>query len=172
MSLLSLYFVIPISYLFQDPLFFHQLQGCERHCACFKRMTPIIVLACLLRIYDPIREFFIHMETSTLLVKGCTFWPMLGTNGHWAVRFVSVSHPLWHWASMYNGHLWWPVRLTSIAEPLPVALSLPVFTTYGWDSNISPSAWGTHQRFRVWTAVESSSANQWENLTDFSYKVQ
>ena len=25
-------------------------------------------------------KFFIHMETSLLPVKGCTFWPMLGTN--------------------------------------------------------------------------------------------
>ena len=57
------------------------------------------------------------METSPLPVKGCKFWPV------------------------YNGHLWGPVTLTSIAERLAVELSI-LFTTYycrGWDSNTQPS---------------------------------
>ena len=37
---------------------------------------------------------------------------MLGTNCHWSVRVFSVSHPLWHGASVYNGHLRRPVRQT------------------------------------------------------------
>ena len=36
----------------------------------------------------PTPEFFTHVETSTLMVKGCKIWPMLGTHGHWAVRVL------------------------------------------------------------------------------------
>ena len=32
---------------------------------------------------SPIENFFTHLK-----VKGCKFWPMLGTNGHWAVRVL------------------------------------------------------------------------------------
>ena len=36
--------------------------------------------------------------------KGCKFWPMLGMAiEQWG--FFSVPHPLWHGASVYNGHL-------------------------------------------------------------------
>ena len=41
-----------------------------------------------------------------------------------------MSHLLWHWASVYNGHLRGPVAITPFAECLAVDLSLPVFTTY------------------------------------------
>ena len=41
---------------------------------------------CLFGVFHPTREFFTHMETSPLPVKGCKFWHMLGTYGHWAVR--------------------------------------------------------------------------------------
>ena len=34
------------------------------------------------------RPSFTHMETSPLPVKGCKFLPILGTNGHWAVRVL------------------------------------------------------------------------------------
>ena len=44
--------------------------------------------------------------------------------------FFSVPHLLWHGASVYNGHLRWPMILTPIAERLAVELSLPVFTTW------------------------------------------
>ena len=37
-------------------------------------------------LFVPSREFFTHMETSLLPVKGCKFWPLLGTHGLWAVR--------------------------------------------------------------------------------------
>ena len=36
----------------------------------------------LFEVYRPTREFFTHMETSTLPVKGCKFRPVLGTYGH------------------------------------------------------------------------------------------
>ena len=41
---------------------------------------------------------------------------------------ISLTHLLWHGASVYNSHLWGPVTLTPIAERLEVDLSLPVFT--------------------------------------------
>ena len=43
---------------------------------------------CLCGVYRPTREFFTYIEMSTLPVKGCKFWPMLGTYGHWAVRVL------------------------------------------------------------------------------------
>ena len=55
-------------------------------------------------IFCPTWEFFPHMEMSPLPVKGCIFWPLLSTDGHWAVRFFSMPHLLWHRASVYNGH--------------------------------------------------------------------
>ena len=45
-------------------------------------------LFCLFGVFRPTREFFTHMEKSPLPVKGCKFWPMLGTRGHWAVRVL------------------------------------------------------------------------------------
>ena len=47
--------------------------------------------------FRPTREFFTHLETSPLSVKGCKFWPMLGNFGNWAVScFFIVPHLLWH----------------------------------------------------------------------------
>ena len=43
-------------------------------------------------LYRPTRDFFTHMETSPLLVKGCKFLPMLGTHGHEQSGFFSVTH--------------------------------------------------------------------------------
>ena len=34
-----------------------------------------ILFVCLFGVYSPTREFFTHMETSPLPVKGCKFWP-------------------------------------------------------------------------------------------------
>ena len=50
-------------------------------------------IICLFVVYRPTREFFTHMETSPLPVKGCKFWPMLGTHGHWAVRVLQRTTP-------------------------------------------------------------------------------
>ena len=50
----------------------------------------------LFGVFRPCREFFNHMETSPWPVKGCKFWPMLGTHGHWQWGFLSLSHLLWH----------------------------------------------------------------------------
>lgn len=36
----------------------------------------------------PIREFFTHIETSTLTVNDCKFGPILGTRGHLAMKVL------------------------------------------------------------------------------------
>ena len=43
--------------------------------------------------------------------------------------FISVPALMWHGASVYNGHLQGPVKLTLIAERLAVDMSLPAFAT-------------------------------------------
>ena len=48
----------------------------------------LVVFFCLFGVYRPKREFFTYMETWQLPVKGCKFWPLLGTHGHWAVRVL------------------------------------------------------------------------------------
>ena len=40
------------------------------------------LIVCLFRGFRPTREFFTHMETSSLSVKGCKVWPLLCTHGH------------------------------------------------------------------------------------------
>ena len=64
----------------------------------------------LFEVFHPTRDFFTHLETSQLPMKGCKFWPMLGTYDHRAVRILSVLR--WHGASVYNGHLQGPVTPT------------------------------------------------------------
>ena len=54
----------------------------------------------------PTWEFFTHIKTSPLPVKGYKSWPVLGTYGHWAVTVYSVSHLRWHVASIHTGHTW------------------------------------------------------------------
>ena len=36
--------------------------------------------------FRPIREIFSHMESSSLPLKGCKFWPKLATKDHWALK--------------------------------------------------------------------------------------
>ena len=57
---------------------------------------------------------------SPLPVKGCKFWPMLGTLAIEQWGYFSVPHLLWHEASVYNGHLRGPVALALIAERIAV----------------------------------------------------
>ena len=54
------------------------------------------MFACLFGVFRPTREFFTHLETSPLPVKGCKCWPMLGTFDHRAVRVLTyrdTGHP-------------------------------------------------------------------------------
>ena len=126
-----------------------------------------LIFFCLLGVYRPTREFFTYTETSPLPVKGCKFWPLLGTHSHWT-EFFSVPHLLWNGASVQNGYLRGPVTLTLIAEGLAVELSLPVFATYvcrGWDSNTQPSACGANALTHcATTAAISFEKNMWHYL--------
>ena len=93
---------------------------------------------CLFGVFRPTRVFFTDLESSPLPVKGCTFWPMLGTCELWG--FFSVSHLLWHGTLVYNVHLRGPMTLTPNAERLAVERSLPVLKTKvcrGWVSYCS-----------------------------------
>ena len=56
----------------------------------FVRMLKCF-LVCL-ECYRPTREFFTHIETSPLSVKGCKFWPILSPSGHWKVRVSLACH--------------------------------------------------------------------------------
>ena len=87
-------------------------------------------LICLCGVYRPTREFFTHMETSPLPVKGCKFdlYSALMAFEQWGL--FNVSHLLCHGSTLYNDHLRGPVTLTPVAERLAVELSLPVFTTH------------------------------------------
>ena len=76
---------------------------------------------CLFWVYHPTREFFTHMQTSPLPLKGCKFWPW------WPLS--SEGSLAWHGESVYNGNIRGPVTVTPTAERLAVELLLPVFTT-------------------------------------------
>ena len=68
--------------------------------------TIVIFFMLVLVFFCPSQQFFTHMETSPLPVKGCKFLPMLGTHDHWTVSFLSVPHLLYVTrASVYTGHL-------------------------------------------------------------------
>ena len=70
--------------------------------------------------------------------------------------FFSVSHLLWHGASVYNDYLQGPVTLTPVAERSALELSLSVFMTKvcrGWDSNTQPSTCGTNALTHCATAA-------------------
>ena len=43
-----------------------------------------------------------HMETSPLPMKGCKFWPILGTHDLWAVRVLERSNSLWDGGHPFN----------------------------------------------------------------------
>ena len=70
-------------------------------------------------VYHPTWEFFTHMETSPLPVKGCKFWPMLGSHGHWAVRVLKRATP-------------------TVNTGLPFIMVISEDT---WHSHLLPSVW-------------------------------
>ena len=96
----------------------------------FDEHTCMVFFLVYLEVYRPTQEFFTHMETSPLLVKGCNFdlCSALTAIEQWG--FFNVPHGLRHRPIIYNGHLQRLVTLTPVAEHLAVELSLPVFTTW------------------------------------------
>ena len=51
---------------------------------------------CCLGFLRPIRDFFIHLETSTLPLKGYKFWPILGTHSS-----LTCHTYIWHGPTVY-----------------------------------------------------------------------
>ena len=87
------------------------------------------------------------METLPLPVKGCEYWPMIGTHGHWEVRsfpfIMVISEDLW------RSHLWpsekqWSykylflrlrfvaagIRTPNISLAGPTSVNKPLFAMY------------------------------------------
>ena len=110
-----------------DTINFPSFLSCKSHSVYVNTSFDMVYLKsfiCFVYLFEVIcltLDFFTHSETSPVPVKGCKFWHMLGTYGHWAVSVL-----LWHGASVYNGHLQGPVTLTPNAERLPVELWVPV----------------------------------------------
>ena len=85
------------------------LSPSEEYCTCFQiisihmkmvfdktshfrlKIGFICLFVCMFGVYCPTREFFAHMETSTLPVRGCKFWPILGTQDHWVRRVLKCA---------------------------------------------------------------------------------
>ena len=52
-------------------------------------------------IFAPLENFSLPLP-----LKDCKFWTLLGTQGHWVVRVLSVPNLLWHGAPVYHDNLW------------------------------------------------------------------
>ena len=75
---------------------------------------------CLFRVFRPTQEFFTHMETSTLPMKGCKFWPIHSTHGHGALHDGSL-------ACHTYCDTWHPFIMVISEDP--------------WHSHLLPSVW-------------------------------
>ena len=57
-------------------------QNKKKRVPCVFNKSTVLILCrnafcvCLIKVYRPTREFFTHLKTSLLPVKGCRFWPM------------------------------------------------------------------------------------------------
>ena len=116
---------------------FYILRDIRNTCNILIMLVSIRLSVWLFGVFRSTWAFFTHMETSPLPVKGCRFWPGLGTHSFWEWGFFSVLNLLWNWTSVYT---WEHVTLAFVAELLAMELSLPVFTTYAWNSNTLTSA--------------------------------
>ena len=101
-----------------------------------------LCLFCLFGVYRPTRKLFTHMETSPLPVKGCKFWPILGTHGQWAMSVFKRATP-----TVTRGIrlLWFSPRTRDTHTNCRAFGSGAVTTCFydlrrGWDSNTQPSA--------------------------------
>ena len=68
---------------------------------------------CLFGVFHSIRGFFTHLKTSSLPVKGCKFWPILGIYGLGAVRVRLRATPTV--TRGINSQLRGPVTLTPLS---------------------------------------------------------
>ena len=83
-------------------------------------INPVCSHVCLFGVLRSTQEFFTHIGTSLLSLKG--FVIMTYTRHSWPLSskgsLISVPHLLWHGASVDNGHLRGHVTLTPVAERL------------------------------------------------------
>ena len=122
-------------------------------------------------VYLSSREFYTHMETSPLLVKGCKIdlCSALMAIEQWG--FFNVPHPLRLWPTVYNGHLWGPVTLTPVAKLYAVELSLPAFKTLvSHDRGLNPNLLHSRGTLYLYTKVKNHqtmlSMDQLQNRLD------
>ena len=54
-------------------------------------------------VFAPLKNFFTHLETPSLPMKGWKFWPMLGTYGYWLMRHL-VTRETWSSARTIDTH--------------------------------------------------------------------
>ena len=111
-------------------------------------LVDLLFFCCffLFSVYRPTREFFTHMETSPWPVKGCKFWPMLGTLGRCPLKVFWAATP-----TVTPGiFVCWSSPRTRgtlpIADRLAVELSIPIlelrFVAAGIRTpNISLAGW-------------------------------
>ena len=84
----------------------------------------------LFEVFRPTREFFTHMETLPLPVKGCKCWlcsppgPLSSEGSLACPTYCDTGHPF-----ITLSNLRGPMKLTAFADRYAVELSLPVFTT-------------------------------------------
>ena len=65
----------------------------------------------------PIQEFFTHLKTSPLPMKGCAILDLYSALMTIMISgFFNVQRLLWQGPTVYNGHLRGPVTLTPVAE--------------------------------------------------------
>ena len=97
------------------------------------------LFVCLFGVYSQTREFFTHMETSLLRVKGCKF--LTYARHSWQLSSegsLACQNLLQHGPTVYNGHLRGTVTHIFVAERLGVELSLLVSVAIGGRPHISP----------------------------------
>ena len=127
-----------------------------------------MLLAAICNIHKEIKRqlfvclfFFVSLENLSLIWRrhhyhwrGANFELCLALMAIEQWGFFNVPHPLWHGASLYNGHLRGPVKHT-YCQALAVQLSLPAFTQVcrGWDSTSHPSAFKANALTDCTTAV-------------------
>ena len=94
-------------------------------------LSLLICLIVSFRFIDRLQSFFTHMETLLLPVKGCKFWPMLGTVSEGSLAcytYCDTGHPFLSedpWHSQLLPSVWqWNcrylfLRLMSVAAGIP-----------------------------------------------------
>ena len=87
---------------------------CHSRCGTLQNPHCSVAMSLFVWGFRPTRYFFIHMETSPMLVKGCKFWPMLGTSGHWAVRVLKRATPTVAFSTMIISEDPWHSHLPSV----------------------------------------------------------